>query len=109
MFKIIDELGFMPNVVSLRMYVNHINHNCFPDFIIYSLPAGLWIASYLMMMYLTTKGYTRKSRLMLALPLPITAIVLEFMQLLGLYIGTFDAYDLICYTIPLIFFVKSIK
>lgn len=106
MFKIIDELGFMPNVVSLRMYVNH---NCFPDFIIYSLPAGLWIASYLMMMYLTTKGYTRKSRLMLTLPLPITAIVLEFMQLLGLCIGTFDAYDLICYTIPLIFFVKSIK
>lgn len=106
MFKIIEELGFMPNIVSLRMYVNP---NCFPDFIIYSLPAGLWIASYFMMMYLTTKGYTRKSRLMLTLPLPITAIVLEFMQLLGLYIGTFDAYDLICYTLPLIFFVKSIK
>lgn len=106
MFKIIDGLGGMSNVVSLRMYINH---NCFPDFIIYSLPAGLWTASYLMMMYLTTKGYTRKSRLMLALPLPITAIVLEFMQLLGLCIGTFDVYDLICYIIPLIVFVESLK
>lgn len=106
MFKIIDGLGVMSNVVSLRMYINH---NCFPDFIIYSLPAGLWTASYLMMMYLTTKGYTRKSRLMLALPLPITTIVLEFMQLLGLCIGTFDVYDLICYIIPLIVFVESLK
>ena len=106
MFKIIDGIGGMSNVVSLRMYINH---NCFPDFIIYSLPAGLWTASYLMMMYLTTKGYTRKLRLMLALPLPITAIVLEFMQLLGLCIGTFDVYDLICYIIPLIVFVESLK
>ena len=106
MFKIIDGLGGMSNVVSLRMYINH---NCFPDFIIYSLPAGLWTASYLMMMYLITKGYTRKSRLKLALPLPIIAIVLEFMQLLGLCIGTFDVYDLICYIIPLIVFVESIK
>ena len=106
MFKIIDGLGGMSNVVSLRMYINH---NCFPDFIIYSLPAGLWTASYLMMMYLITKGHTRKSRLMLALPLPIIAIVLEFMQLLGLCIGTFDVYDLICYIIPLIVFVESIK
>ena len=106
MFKIIDGIGGMSNVVSLRMYINH---NCFPDFIIYSLPAGLWTASYLMMMYLTTKGYTRKLRLMLALPLPITAIVLEFMQLLGLCMGTFDVYDLICYIIPLIVFVESLK
>lgn len=106
MFKIIDGIGGMSNVVSLRMYINHI---CFSDFIIYSLPAGLWTASYLMMMYLTTKGYTRKLRLMLALPLPITAIVLEFMQLLGLCIGTFDVYDLICYIIPLIVFVESLK
>ena len=106
MFKIIDGIGGMSNVVSLRMYINH---NCFPDFIIYSLPAGLWTASYLMMMYLTTKGYTRKLRLMLALPLPITAIVLEFMQLLGLCIGTFDVYDLICYIIPQIVFVESLK
>lgn len=105
-FKIIDGIGSMSNVVSLRMYINH---NCFPDFIIYRLPAGLWTASYLMMMYLTTKGYTRKLRLMLALPLPITAIVLEFMQLLGLCIGTFDVYDLIYYIIPLIVFVESLK
>lgn len=106
MFKILDDFGFMPNILSLRM---HVNHCCFPNFIIYSLPDGLWIASYLMMMYLTTKDYTRKSRLMLALPLPITAIVLEFMQLLECCIGTFDVYDLICYIIPLIVFVKSIK
>lgn len=105
-FKIIDGISFTPYIVSLRTQVNH---DSIPDFVIYSLPAGLWITSYLMMMYLTTKNNTKKLRLMLALPLPITAIVLEFMQFFGWCTGTFDIYDLICYIIPLIVFVKSIK
>lgn len=106
MFKIIDGISFTPYIMSLRMQFNHDN---IPNFLIYSLPAGLWITSYLMMMYLSTKSYTKKSRLMLALPLPITAIVLEFMQLMGWCTGTFDIYDLICYIFPLILFIKSIK
>ena len=95
LFRLVDILGLTPliNVAS---------------FMINSLPAGLWTASYLIMMYVTTKFHTRKVRLMLALPLPIAAIVLEFMQLLGWCPGTFDIYDLICYIVPLFIFIKSI-
>lgn len=105
MFNLLDGLGLMPLVEHCRMVGRSL---VLPDFVIYSLPAGLWTASYLLAMYLTTRYQSKKIRLMLALPLPISAILLEFMQLVGWCPGTFDIYDLICYIVPLIVFVKSI-
>lgn len=105
MFNLLDGLGLMPLVEHFREIAHSV---VLPDFVIYSLPAGLWTASYLLAMYLTTKYQSKKIRLMLALPLPISAILLEFMQLFGWCPGTFDIYDLICYIVPLILFVKSI-
>ena len=104
-FKITDALGLSHIIDNLRLSFSEFQ---LPPIVINSLPAGLWTASYLMMMFVTTKFHTRRVRLMLALPLPIAAIVLEFMQLWGWCPGTFDIYDLICYAIPLIIFIKSI-
>ena len=105
LFRLVDILGLTPLINVAR---TNISRDILPSFMINSLPAGLWTASYLIMMYVTTKFHTRKVRLMLALPLPIAAIVLEFMQLLGWCPGTFDIYDLICYIVPLFIFIKSI-
>ena len=105
LFRVTDSLGMTPLIDIVRSNTSKV---MLPSFMINSLPAGLWTASYLMMMYITTKFHTRRIRLMLALPLPITAIVLEFMQLFGWCPGTFDIYDLICYIVPLFLFVKSI-
>ena len=105
LFRVTDSLGITPLIDILRSNSSRV---MLPSFIVNSLPAGLWTASYLLMMYITTKFHTRRIRLMLALPLPITAIVLEFMQLFGWCPGTFDIYDLICYIVPLCVFVKSI-
>ncbi len=105
LFRVTDSLGITPLIDILRSNSSRV---MLPSFIVNSLPAGLWTASYLLMMYITTKFHTRRIRLMLALPLPISAIVLEFMQLLGWCPGTFDIYDLICYIVPLCVFVKSI-
>lgn len=105
LFRVTDSLGITPLIDILRSNSSRV---MLPSFMINSLPAGLWTASYLIMMYITTKFHTRRIRLMLALPLPITAIALEFMQLLGWCPGTFDIYDLICYIVPLCVFVKSI-
>jgi hypothetical protein len=104
-FGLLDDLGLMPIVDSLRMHTSGI---MLPSFVINSVPSGLWTASYLMAMYLTTTGASRKQKLVLSLPLPITAIILEFFQLFGWCSGTFDFYDLLCYMIPLIVFIKSI-
>ena len=105
LFRVTDNLGITPLIDILRSNSLRV---MLPSFIVNSLPAGLWTASYLLMMYITTKFHTRRIRLMLALPLPISAIVLEFMQLLGWCPGTFDIYDLICYIVPLFIFIKSI-
>ena len=105
LFRVTDSLGITPLIDILRSNSSRV---MLPSFMINSLPAGLWTASYLLMMYITTKFHTRRIRLMLALPLPISAIALEFMQLLGWCPGTFDIYDLICYIVPLCVFVKSI-
>ena len=105
LFRLTDSLGVTPLIDVARSGTSRI---IMPSFMINSLPAGLWTASYLMMMYITTKFHTRRIRLMLALPLPIMAIVLEFMQYFGWCPGTFDIYDLICYVIPLIIFIKSL-
>lgn len=104
-FELIEDLGLMPIIKSLRMHASGI---LLPSFIINCVPAGLWTASYLMAMYLTTKGASRLQRIVLSIPLPITAIILEFFQLFGWCSGTFDFYDLLCYIIPLIVFIKSI-
>lgn len=105
LFRLTDSLGVTPLIDIARSSTSRV---ILPSFMINSLPAGLWTASYLLMMYITTKFHTRRIRLMLALPLPISAISLEFMQLLGWCPGTFDIYDLICYIVPLCVFVKSI-
>ena len=105
LFRVTDSLGMTPLIDIVRSNTSKV---MLPSFMINSLPAGLWTASYLLMMYITTKFHTRRIRLMLALPLPMSAIVLEFMQLLGWCPGTFDIYDLICYIVPLCVFVKSI-
>lgn len=106
LFRVTDSLGMKPLIDVARLSASQVK---LPLFVINSLPAGLWAASYLMMMYITTRFHTRKVRLMLALPLPITAIVLEIMQYFGWCLGTFDIYDLLCYIVPLFIFIKSIK
>lgn len=105
LFEVLDKLGDFTAVDIVRSKVEHVH---LPDFVVYSLPAGLWTASYLMAMCLCTKQLNKNMRLSLALPLPISAVVLEFMQLFGLCPGTFDIYDVVCYVIPIIIFVKLV-
>lgn len=105
LFRVTDALGITPLIDVLR---SHISRFMLPSFMINSLPAGLWTASYLLMMFVTTKFHSRRFRLMIALPLPLMAIVLEIMQFLGWCPGTFDIYDLACYVVPLFVFIKSV-
>ena len=105
LFEVLNYLGGSTTVDIVRSKVVHIH---LPDFVVYSLPAGLWTASYLMAMYLCTKQLNKKMRLSLALPLPISAVVLEIMQQFGLCPGIFDICDLVCYLIPIVMFLKLV-
>lgn len=105
LFEVLNKLGGSTTVDMVRNKAEHVH---LPDFVVYSLPAGLWTASYLMAMYLCTTQLNKKMRLSLALPLPISAVVLEVLQQFGLCPGIFDICDLLCYIIPIVIFVKII-
>lgn len=84
-----------------------------PDWILLSLPDGLWVFSYVCLMLLVWHNSLNNKTFLWVLFAPLLAISSELGQLLGLIPGTFDIVDLILYllgmTLPFIFFKNSIK
>ena len=78
-----------------------------PDFIKYSLPDGLYCAAYLFIMdaiWHEDQGW--KKFVILAI-VPVITIGSELLQGLGFVRGTFDIFDLMCYSIPpIIYFLN---
>lgn len=60
LFEVLNKLGGSTTVDMVRNKAEHVH---LPDFVVYSLPAGLWTASYLMAMYLCTTQLNKKMRL----------------------------------------------
>lgn len=84
-----------------------------PEWILFSLPDGLWIFSYVCLILLIWKNSVSLKNIFWLLIIPILAIGSELGQLFGLIIGTFDLTDLLLYilgiTLPFIFFKQSIN
>lgn len=102
LFQLVDTLYLTEWIDKIRNAFSTIS---IPDFVVYSLPAGLWTASYLLIMYYTTRRCKRDTRLKLSLPLPVSAVVLEIAQYISLCPGTFDFIDLVCYLVPISLFI----
>jgi len=84
-----------------------------PEWILFSLPDGLWIFSYVsLMLFIWQNSVSIKNIFWISI-IPILAIGSELGQLFGLVIGTFDIADLLLYffgmTLPFILFTKSIN
>ena len=84
-----------------------------PEWILFSLPDGLWIFSYVSLMLFIWRNSVSIKNIFWISIIPILAIGSELGQLFGLVIGTFDIADLILYifgmTLPFILFTKSIN
>ena len=78
-----------------------------PDFVKFSLPDGLYCASYLFIMdaiWHEDQGW--KKYIVLAI-VPVATIGSELLQGLDFVRGTFDILDLLCYSIPPIIYFLS--
>ena len=75
------------------------------DWIKYSLPDGLWCASYILLMATIWSNKKFLIRLIWTISLPCVAVITELLQLFGFLIGTYDSYDLICYIIPILIYI----
>lgn len=89
----------------------HINQ--VPEWIIYSLPDGLWVFSYVCLSLIIWKREITSINLIWILILPIIGISMEIFQFFGIINGTADFYDLIFYIIgavsPFVIFNKLLN
>ena len=95
MFQVVDGLGLMPPVNSLRATVAE-----WPDFFVFSLPGGLWAASYILLADAVFAGQPKLMRLAWASLIPMIGLVSELLQAVGLCPGTADWQDALCYGLP---------
>ncbi len=112
MFDWVEKLLPSKSLEAIRTYTLPINKDL-PGWVIYSLPDGLWISSYVFLMFsIWGESLSAKSIIWLLL-IPIAAMLSEFGQLIDIIPGTFDPLDLICYMIgfclPALLIVKYNK
>lgn len=95
MFQVADGLGLTESVNCLRTMAT-----VWPEFVVYSLPGGLWAASYILLVDAVFGGQVMLQRLAWASLIPMTGLVSELLQALRLCPGTADGWDALCYGLP---------
>lgn len=95
-------LGLDPFLVNMREWIQirHLSHIW-----IYSLPAGLWAASYVTLVHAFSDKLSRSQRLSFAAVMPMIGTLSEVLQGMGIVPGTFDTLDIVCYIIPYLLYL----
>jgi len=112
MFSWYETIGLGGLTIELRKMTSQFADKI-PEWILFSLPDGLWIFSYVSLMLFIWRNSVSIKNIFWISIIPILAIGSEIGQLFGLVSGTFDFADLLLYlfgmTLPFIFFNKSIN
>ena len=106
MFLIADSMNAGGLVDSLRLMAADAK---VPPFVLYSLPAGLWAASYVLIADSFTRTQPVAGRLLATAIIPALGLASELMQWGGLLPGTADISDAVCYMVPYLVYVITIK
>lgn len=106
MFSWFDAIGMNGYINRLRDSVSHITLN---QTTLYSIPDGLWISSYILMVNAIVSKQNKNNLLFWSFLLPTIAVLFELLQIVNLIPGVFDVFDLICYIIPLLIYLIYLK
>ncbi len=83
-----------------------------PNWLLYSLPDGLWVFSYISLMLLIWKNKINQENIVYIFSLPLIAILSEIGQLFKIVPGTFDTIDILFYILgtfsPFIFYTINL-
>ena len=96
-------LGFANVIDSFRYAVQDWNVS---EFVKYSLPDGLYCAAYILMIDAIWHNENGIIKNIIISLVPLATISNEIMQYCRLARGTFDQYDLICYSLPLLIYIS---
>lgn len=101
LFYLCDSFNLIAVVNSLRGYsYGYLTNNI----ILYNLPDGLWVLSYLFFISAVLLNEARWKLMLWILPIPISSIICECLQYYHYTPGTFDVKDIMAYVIPTILF-----
>lgn len=106
MFKWVESLGLNEYIDRLRDMVSGITLN---HITLYSLPDGLWLASYIIVVNTIVSKDNKVNLLFWSFLLPAIAVTFEILQIPGVIPGVFDVFDLICYILPLLIYLIYLK
>jgi hypothetical protein len=98
-------LGFSSAIDTLRLWVQNWN---IPDFVRFCLPDGLYNAAYILLIDAIWHKDKGIMKIIIVSLVPLVTTSSELLQLFGIVRGTFDIYDLVCYSFPLLVYL-SIK
>jgi len=96
MFDWFGTIGLGNFVVKLRQTTLPIA-DILPDWILFSVPDGMWVFSYVCLMLFIWQNTVSKSNIIWILVIPILAICSEIGQLMKIVPGVFDVVDLLTY------------
>lgn len=95
-------LGLSTSIDAMREYTQTWD---LPDFVRYCLPDGLYCAAYLLIMDVVWKGDNSLLKYIVISIVPFVTISSELLQYGGFVPGTFDIYDLLSYSIPVVIYI----
>jgi hypothetical protein len=108
MFEWFDELNLTELFNLLRLYFLPVK-NSLPEWFIYSLPDGLWLLSFNLLMIQIWINESKFYQWFWTTILPTIAVSYEIGQLLNIFSGTFDPNDLLFYSLAIILIVINKK
>ena len=94
LFSWIDYIGFTELIDNLRLKTLPYKDGV-PDWVLYSLPDGLWLFSFSSAVMVIWEGEITRYSLILLLSMLILVISLEVLQCYNIIDGTFDIIDII--------------
>lgn len=106
LFEWCNNLGISSFISNYRELIQYMH---LPSWVIYSLPDGLWVTSYMILIKGIWKNNKELQYYVWLYSLSFIAIISEIIQLFTSHIGTFDILDLICYICPTLFFIITDK
>ena len=111
MFVWFESLKILSFIKTIRNYTTNYTYNL-PNLILYALPDGLWLFSYISLMLYLWKNEVTYENLFWIFSIPLISIISELAQITKIIPGTFDILDLLMYLLgtilPFIIYKKSI-
>ena len=111
MFIWFERINILDVIENIRNFT-FIYSNNLPNFILYSLPDGLWLFSYVSLVLYLWKNELKSENLFWVFSIPLISIISELGQIFKIIPGTFDIIDLLMYVLgtilPFIIYKKSI-